>query len=134
MSPRNINSQKIHNKMIRRLFDELCSKNYEGILVSHIEIPDVGKPQAIYSEKSKMRFCPDIYAVKDGILYLFEVETKDSIGWSLTKTELECFAAYVKKCGGYFYLVVPVRIKEKAEELLNAIEEKDSHKTYVLAI
>lgn len=134
MSPRSKSSQKCHDKIIRRLFNDLCIKGYEGVLASHIELPEERKPEEIYNETSKMTFCPDISAEKDGILYFFEVETEDSIDLTLTKTEFECFAKYAKKCGGYFYIVVPEEIKEKATAILNAIDDKDGRKTFILSV
>lgn len=134
MSSRNIANQEIHDKIISHLFKELCTKGYENVFASHIELPEDKIPKIIFSENSKMTFCPDLYAEKDGALYLFEVETEDSIGWSLTKAEFECFAQHAKKCEGYFYVVVPEMIREKAESILNEIDLRNRRKTFILTV
>jgi len=81
-----------------------------------------------------MYFCPDICARKAGASVYFEVETEDSIETPIARVELECFLSHAKKIEGYFYLVVPSAIKEKATSLLRGIDDKDPHRAFVLPV
>lgn len=134
MSLRNPTSQKHHDIIVKHLFDELCMKGYQGVLAAHLKLPSDRNPEKIYSDTSEMFFCPDLSAEKDGVKYFFEVETEETLELALTRAELNCFADYAKKCGGYFYLVVPEVIREKARVILNAIEDKDRRKAFILAV
>ncbi len=120
--------------MVQQLFQDLCAKGYEDVTSSHGEMAGVGQCERLYSEQTKMFFCPDICAKKAGTPVYFEVETEDSIDTSLTKLEIECFLSYAKKVHGYFYLVVPDKIKEEATSLLRSIDDKDAQRVFVLPV
>jgi 5-formaminoimidazole-4-carboxamide-1-beta-D-ribofuranosyl 5'-monophosphate synthetase len=47
---------------------------------------------------------------------------------------MECFLSQAKNIKGYFYLVVPEAVREKATGLLREINEKDIHKSFVLTV
>lgn len=81
-----------------------------------------------------MFFCPDICAKKAGTSIYFEVETEDSIDAAATRVEIACFLAHARKIQGYFYLVVPSAIKEKAFSLLKKIDDKDIRRAFVLPV
>ena len=127
-------NQKKHDAMVYRLSRDLCAKGYEDVSFSHGELAGVDQCEKIYSEQAEMFFCPDICAKKAGTPVYFEVETEDSIDASVTRVEIECFLAHAKKIQGYFYLVVPFVIKEKAISLLKEIDEKDIRRAFVLPV
>ena len=127
-------SQKKHDEIVRQLFQDLCAKGYENVTPSHGEMTTAGRGEKLYSEQAEMYFCPDICARKAGAPIYFEVETEDSIDSSVTRVEIECFLSHAKKVQGYFYLVVPDAIKGKAASLLQAIDDKDVRRAFVLPV
>jgi Holliday junction resolvase len=134
MSFRNTASQYKHDAIVRRLFDELFAKGYENVRAAHLELAEDSEPEKIYCEKAEIFFCPDLYAEKDGCIYFFEVETEDSIEFATTRAELECIAMYAKTRGGYFYVVVPEKIRETTKSILDTLAERDQRKTFILAV
>ena len=120
--------------MIQALFDDLCAKGYEQVSSAHGVMAAVATPEKLYSDKAEMFFCPDLCAQKEGVPVYFEVETEDSIDSAITRAEIECFLSHAKKTRGYFYLVVPVPVREKAASLLREFDNKDNHRAFVLTL
>jgi len=120
--------------MVHRLFQDLCARGYEDVTSSHGETTGDGQCEKFYSEEAEGFFCPDICAKKAGASVYFEVETEDSIDAAVTRVEIACFLSHARKIQGYFYLVVPSAINEKAISLLKGIDDKDIHKAFVLPV
>lgn len=127
-------SQKQHDVMVHRLFLDLCAKGYEDVIPAHGNMQAAAQGEKLYSEQAEMYFCPDICAKKAGTAVYFEVETEDSIDAPITRAELECFLSHARKMRGYFYLVVPCAIRDKATALLREIDDKDIRRAFVLPV
>jgi len=120
--------------MVQNLFLDLCAKGYEQVSSTHAVMAEAAKPQKFYSETAEMFFCPDVSAEKEGVPVYFEVETEDSLDSAMTRAEIECFLSHAKKVGAYFYLVVPLPVRERAVSLLREFENKDNHRVFVLTL
>ena len=131
---RSLSNQRQHDTMVPALFQDLLAKGYEKVASDQGAEFTVARPEKLYSERAEMFFCPDVCAEKDGNTVYFEVETEDSIGSAITRAEIECFLAHAQKNRGYFYLVVPQPVKEKAASLLREFDHKDNHRAFVLTL
>ena len=120
--------------MVQALFLDLSAKGYDQVVSDHDAELAAASPEKLYSERAEMFFCPDICAEKEGVPVYFEVETEDTIDSAITWAELECFLAHAKKTRGYFYLVVPSPVREKAVSLLREFDNKDNHRAFVLTL
>ncbi|MEJ2698542.1 MAG: hypothetical protein P8Z70_02615 [Desulfuromonadales bacterium] len=126
--------QNFHDEMIRTLVRDLEEKGFNDIRASHIDEYEGRRPQKITLLGSLQGYVPDIYATKDGLGYIFEVETPDSIGGINAEEEIKVLAASAEAEGSYLYLVVPQECKAAAEYLIRKLGFTRRPETFILAL
>jgi len=134
MAIRNPESQLHHDHMIRQLVDNLIGKGYQEIRAAVLpEFTDM-RPLRLYSDEAEMYFSPDVTALHNDNLMLFEVETGDSIFAPSTQVELRTFASYAAENQASFYLVMSEQDRTLADATLEEIETRDLRRSFTITI
>jgi Holliday junction resolvase len=126
--------QNDHDEMIRTLVRDLEDKGFKNIRASHIDEYEGRRPEKITLLGSRQGYVPDIFATRDGLGYIFEVETPDSIGGPNAEEEFKVLAASAEAEGSYVYLVVPQECKAAAEFLIRKLGFTRRPETFILTL
>ncbi len=126
--------QNFHDEMIRTLVRDLEEKGFNDIRASHIDEYEDRRPKKINLLGSLQGYVPDIFATKDGLGYIFEVETPDSIGGINAEEEIKVLAASAEAEGSYLYLVVPQDCRAAAEYLIRKLGFTRRPETFILSL
>jgi hypothetical protein len=108
-------SEATHKSMVQTVYDHLKAHGYSNILADHI---GGAQPGVITWKGQSSGHIPDVTAKLSGTIYVFEVETADSIEDSHTLSQWELFSAYAKQNNGRFIPVVPASSQELAKRVL----------------
>lgn len=134
MAIRSPENQLAHDQLIRRLVDNLIGKGYQEIRATNLpEFCDL-RPTKIFSDEAEMFFCPDVTALHNGQLMIFEVETADSILAPTTHAELRAFASYASDNRAAFYLVMSEQDRLLADATLAEIDARDLRRSFALSM
>lgn len=134
MAERRAKSQKFHDEMIRNLVRNLGEKGFSDIRAAHIEEYEENRPARVSMEGVCQEYVPDIFAVKDGIRYIFEVETSDSIGGANAAEEFKVLATRAAEEDSYLYVVVPRDCRAAAEFLIRKLDLTSRPETFILTL
>lgn len=134
MAERQEKNQRYHDEMIRNLVRNLGEKGFTDIRASHIEEYEGSRPEKISMKGIPQEYVPDIFAVKDGICYLFEVETPDSIGGTNAAEEFMVLAAQAMEEDNYLYVVVPDECRAAAEFMIRKLDFTRRPETFILTV
>ncbi len=103
-------AQPKHDRMIRLVADRVLNEGH-----SHIKA-DIGgfeKPEVIYQQNTEIGYKPDVTSTKY-TLYIFEVETEDSIDDPHTEDQWKSFYIEAQRRSGFFIVVVPPGSEQQA--------------------
>jgi hypothetical protein len=110
-------SESEHNKIVKDAADYLNMKGYVDIKV---DLTGYTQPTKITWTATGSGHIPDVTA-RNGHLYIFEVETDDSISHTHTEDQWKLFAAYANQHGAEFWVVVPGVSEVSARRRLNEL-------------
>ena len=104
-----------HDYILKSFSGILRTKKYKNIKA---DIEGFERPHKLYWENSEIGYTLDITAIYDKIyssteVYVFEVETEDSIDDPHTKDKCQIFATYGKEFQRRFIVIVPKSCKQK---------------------
>ena len=134
MAIRSPENQLAHDRMILELVNNLIGKGYQEIRAAMLpEFTDL-RPEKVYSEEAEMFFTPDVTALHNGRLMIFEVETVDSILTPSTQAELRTLATYASENQGTFYLVMSEDDRDLATATLNEIDDRDMRSSFTISL
>lgn len=105
-------SQSDHDIMVRKIIEEITKTGYSDI---RADLPNEKKPDLINN------CIPDVTGKIPPWLFIFEVETDDSIDDSHTESQWKTFADYAIINNERFVVVIPLGSKNKAENRLNKL-------------
>lgn len=98
-----IDKSKVSQVIISKIRND---RNPEVIRAAHLE--EYESPEKISSGTGKQFFVPDIEAVYEKEIVVYEIELINKI----KVDKWRAFSKYVRKSNGSFYLVVPKHLKE----------------------
>jgi len=110
-------SETQHDQMVRYVYDYLINNGYREVKA---DIGGFSQPDLIFWESSRQGHIPDVTA-KNGNLYVFEVETADSINDNHTQDQWTLFSAFAKQHGATFWVVVPNGYESTAKSRLTQL-------------
>jgi Holliday junction resolvase len=134
MAERQAKNQRYHDEMIRNLVQNLGEKGFTDIRASHIEEYVDHRPEKIALDGVPREYGPDIFAVRDGIRYIFEVETPDSIGGANAAEEFRVLATRAAEKDNYVYVVVPPECRAAAEWMIRKLDLTRRPETFILTV
>lgn len=134
MAIRSPENQLAHDRMILELVNNLIGKGYQEIRAAMLpEFTDL-RPEKVYSEETEMFFTPDVTALHNGRMMIFEVETVDSILTPSTQAELRALAGYASDQQGTFYLVMSEDDRDLATATLDEIDGRDLRSSFTISL
>ena len=99
-----------HDGMVKSVADHLASTGHRNI---RADIAGFSKPDLIHWKGQSTGHIPDVTSV-NGVQYLFEVETGDSIGDQHTADQWRLFSASARLNSKRFVVVVPKGFEQDA--------------------
>jgi hypothetical protein len=134
MAIRSPENQLAHDRMILELVNNLIGKGYQEIRAAILpEFTDL-RPEKIYSDEAEMFFTPDVTALHNGRLMVFEVETVDSVLTPSTQAELRTLASFASENQGTFYLVMSEDDRDLATATLEEIDNRDMRSSFTISL
>ena len=112
-------NQELHDRMVHGLLEHL---EHNGFADIEADVVDYDAPSKICWEDTTEGHIPDATAVKDGVAYIFEVETADSIAITDTARQWRLFDEYARRCGKAFVVAVPLGCAGEAREQLDRLD------------
>lgn len=100
-------SEDVHLNLITTRIRGYNNDGHTNIKADHTE--DYIQPDEIYDH------IPDITSSKDGIMYITEAETEETIGTEETAKQWKSFSNYASEINGKFHVVVPESCLEDAQ-------------------
>ncbi len=103
--------QKIHDDIVVTTIKIIKQQGFTRI---RADLPNFEKPTAItWTNKSEQKWVPDITAIGEGELFIFEIKsTEDAFKFAGVKEQLEMFNTYSEQVNGRFMLVIPQKLEE----------------------
>lgn len=111
--------QSDHDKMVQDSATWLSKNKYSDVKA---DVPGYTSPSKITWESTGKGHIPDISAISNSSIFIFEVETDDSIDDEHTKDQWKLFSAHAKNIKGEFWVVVPKSSTLKAEKRLDSLK------------
>jgi len=108
--------EEILHRALARVLEE---EGYGNICST--ALPDYENPDPIYWAQTEKEIVPDLEAVKEGVKFLFDIETEKTIDRSETEGPLKLLSAYAGQNGHRLCLVVPTDRELAAETLLKKL-------------
>ncbi len=104
----------VHDNLVSQLITHLVGDSFQNIKA---DLSEYDPPDAIWwTNKSDEKFIPDATATKNGVPFIFEIETADSIGIEHSDAQWEIFAASASKNNGHFCLYVEKGAEDAAKQ------------------
>ena len=105
--------QKKHDQMVCAIVGALYEQNYSDI---RADLQNFAKPEKITN------CIPDVSAIKNSHLYLYEIETSDTIDIEHTRKQWKEFSDYAAKYSNVtFTVVIPDGYEYLAKTVLNQL-------------
>lgn len=108
--------QARHDKIIFDLTSYLTIRNFTQI---RADLEGYSQPEQIMSDESGDGYTPDLSALLDDVLHIFEVETESTINSEQAKHRWKLFSAYAVVNELQFVLVVPAEAENEAISLVS---------------
>jgi Holliday junction resolvase len=118
MAKRSPAAQSKHDHMVTSLVKMLIRNGYSEIRSAHLgAFEDPGRMPG----RDGKFYTSDVIARSNGVEYVFEVETKETISLDYTKEQFKAFFDYAKKNNGVFSVIVPNDVEQKAGIILQEL-------------
>lgn len=111
-------SQSEHDSMIEFLADSLYGRNLADV---RADIPGYKRPDVIIWPGCDKGHVPDVTAYEDTRLFIYEVETADSINDPHTEEQWKLFTEYAKQHNAIFHVAVPPMELQTAKKRLKEL-------------
>jgi len=112
----NDRNREVHDDMVRYMATLISKAGYVNM---RVQLPESqSRPDRIAPHETGHSYGPDITALREGCLHIFQVETEETITSHDTLQQLKTFAIFADRNNALFTLVVPSGCKRNAEQLL----------------
>ena len=102
--------------MVEAVVSSLSSELYTAVKAN---ILGYNTPSKIIRPETEDGFIPDVTGRVEDFLYIYEVETEDTISTENSKNKCLLFSDYATKHNAIFVIVVPTGCKDKALKQTN---------------
>lgn len=108
----------MHREMVRTLVEDLQKRGFQAIAAQEEE--NFPEPDNYLQMSTQNWYRPDVQARSsdDNRLFIYEVETEESLDDPQTRGKIEALAHAALKANGRFYLVVPEVLRDGAQRVL----------------
>ncbi len=118
MDTRNESVRAQRESLLTILIERLLHRGYQDLRVCGQERYEGLRPDFIFWDETDIGFMPDASAVKGGIPYIFQVETKESLRGEEAQRRIALFSAYARHYRRQFVIVTPEEAEDEAREIL----------------
>ena len=113
-------NQDQHDDMIRQLVSHLTYNDFTEIKA---DVDGMTQPGPLWWPGKRLgEHIPDAVASRDGRLYIFEVETEDTISIDHTGDQWSLFADHALRKNGAFIPVVPTGHIPEAQQVIKELD------------
>ncbi len=110
-------SETVHTgreALLLALIERLERRGYADMKVSALEGYEGRRPAIIFWEDTDIGFVPDVSAARDGLRFIFQVETAQSLQGEDARQRIALFCAYAAYYRSPYCLVVPEEARDEA--------------------
>lgn len=107
-----------HDSIVSTTVDHLIQNNFTDI---QADIQGYTQPSIITWTNTGQGHIPDITANHNGVYYVFEIETADSINTDHSSSQWKLFSAFATQHNSAFCLVVPRAFETKTKEIIRLL-------------
>jgi hypothetical protein len=106
-----------YNQMVRTIVGDLQERGFRAI-AAQLEGEDLPEPDRYFQISTQHWYTPDVQARNGDQLFIYEVETEESLGSQEAREKIEVLNNAAVKANGKFFLVVPEELRDSAQRML----------------
>ncbi len=106
-----------YNEMVRTIVGDLQERGFRAI-AAHLEGEEFPEPDRYFQISTQHWYTPDVQARSGDQLFIYEIETEESLESEETREKIEVLNNAAVKANGRFFLVVPEELRDSAQRLL----------------
>lgn len=107
-----------HREMVQTIVADLQTQNFRAIAADALREQGLAETDGYFQISSQRWYHPDIQARSGDRLFIYEVETEETLERTETREKIEVLANAASKANGRFFLVVPAPLQDSAHPLL----------------